>query len=258
MQNALCEQYAVSPCAQDGNPPETPQEQNDRIKYVTQVALNRYGNMYNSTAFDAYVLYLYMSHYIDNPNYTKSNPGFDNIYAYVITSDDISAYENFIAQSNFSMFSSNLVNFVSEFKSVVSSVNDLKNAVSTGKTISINTMGALYELDSFSAEETANRADLIATSFKNHYADSVSTTDLLNAIYADLEAEDISRQYIDTCVTGFLGVLAGTTTMFGIGLSISLCYYNVYMNLYDQVRLTALHYSLSGRVAGRLDELLWG
>lgn len=59
-------------------------------------------------------------------------------------------------------------------------------------------------------------------------------------------------------MTGFLGVLAGTTTMFGIGLSISLCYYNVYMNLYDQVRLTALHYSLSGRVAGRLDELLWG
>ena len=29
------------------------------------------------------------------------------------------------------------------------------------------------------------------------------------------------------------------------------------MNLYDQVRLTALYYSLSGRVAGRLDELLW-
>ena len=40
-----------------------------------------------------------MSHYIDNPNYTKESPGFDNIYAYVITSDDITAYENFIAQS---------------------------------------------------------------------------------------------------------------------------------------------------------------
>lgn len=258
IQDALAEQYAISPCAQNGNPPETPQEQNDRIKYVTQVALNRYGNVYSSSAFDNYVLYLYMSHYIDNPNYTKNNPGFDNIYAYVITSDDISAYDNFIAQSNFSMFSSNLVNFVSEFKSAVSSVNDLKTAVSNGKTISINTMSALYELDSFSAEETANRADLIATSFKYHYGSSTSVTNLLNAIYADLESEDITRQYIDTCVTGLLGVLAGTATVFGMGLSISLCYYNVYMNLYDQVRLTTLHYSLSGRVAGRLDELLWG
>lgn len=195
IQNALADQYAISSCAQNGNPPETPQEQNGRIKYVTQVALNRYGSMYNSSVFDAYVLYLYMSHYIDNPNYTKNNPGFDNIYAYVITVDDINAYDNFIAQSNFSMFSSNLVNFVSEFKSAVSNVNDLKTAVSTGKTISINTMSTLYELDSFSAEEAANRAELIATSFMYHYGSSTSVTNLLNAIYADLESEDITTQY---------------------------------------------------------------
>lgn len=69
------------------------------MQYVTQVALERYGNTYNTTDFNKYVLYLYMSHYIDNPNYTKESPGFDNIYAYVITSDDITAYENFIAQS---------------------------------------------------------------------------------------------------------------------------------------------------------------
>ena len=59
------------------------------------------------------------------------------------------------------------------------------------------------------------------------------------------------------CVTGFLGVLAGTT-LFGFGMSISLCYYNVYANLYDKAKLTALYYSLSGRVAIRLDELIGG
>ena len=32
-------------------------------------------------------------------------------------------------------------------------------------------------------------------------------------------------------------------------MSISLCYYNVYANLYDKAKLTALYYSLSGRVA---------
>ncbi|ACR73293.1 Hypothetical protein EUBELI_20147 (plasmid) [Lachnospira eligens ATCC 27750] len=41
-------------------------------------------------------------------------------------------------------------------------------------------------------------------------------------------------------------------------MSISLCYYNVYANLYDKAKLTALYYSLSGRVAIRLDELIWG
>lgn len=257
LQNALEEQVAISPYAQDGNPPETPQEQNERIKYVTQVALNRYGNTYNTGDFNKYVLYLYMSHYIDNPNYTKDNPGFDNIYAYVITSDDISVYENFIAQSNFSMFSTNLVNFVDELKSTGENINDLKTAVSEGKTISVNTANAVYGLSSFNPVDTARRADLIVTSFKDHYESAESVEALLNAIYADLEPENVDRQYVDACVTGFLGVLAGTTTVFGFGMSISLCYYNVYMNLYDRARLTALHYSLSGRTAVRLDTLLW-
>ena len=80
---------------------------------------------------------------------------------------------------------------------------------------------------------------------------------LMSRHYVDLEPEDVSQQYIDACVTGFLGVLAGTT-LFGFGMSISLCYYNVYANLYDKAKLTALHYSLSGRVAIRLDELIGG
>lgn len=258
LESALAEQETVSPYAQDGNPPETPQEQNERLKYVAQEALNRYGNTYNTENFNKYVLYLYMSHYIDNPNYSKNNPGFDNIYAYIITSDDIRAYENFIAQSKFSMFSTNLVNFVSEIKSAGDNISDLKQSVSKGKTISVNTANAVYGLSSFNPSDTVRRAELIVTSFKNHYETEESIAELLDAIYVDLEPENIEKQYIDTCVTGFLGVLAGTATVFGFGLSISLCYYNVYMNLYDKARLTALHYSLSGRVAVRLDALIWG
>lgn len=72
-----------------------------------------------------------------------------------------------------------------------------------------------------------------------------------------IKYEDVGRQYIDTCVTGLLGALAGTTSILGFGLSISVCYYNMYMNLYDKAKIAALHYSLSGRVAERLDVLLW-
>lgn len=41
---------------------------------MLQVALDRYGSVYNSEQFNKYVVYLYMSHYIDNPNYTRENP----------------------------------------------------------------------------------------------------------------------------------------------------------------------------------------
>ena len=257
LEKAIAEQGYIQSYAQDGNPPATPQEQNERMQYVTQVALERYGNTYNTADFNKYVLYLYMSHYIDNPNYTKESPGFDNIYAYVITSDDITAYENFIAQSKFSMFSTNLVNFMDEFKSAVNNSSDILTAVDEGKVISINTANAIYGLSTFDPEKTASRAKLIVTSFKDHYESTASVNELLNAMYVDLEPEDVSQQYIDACVTGFLGVLAGTT-LFGFGMSISLCYYNVYANLYDKAKLTALHYSLSGRVAIRLDELIGG
>ena len=83
LENAIAGQGYIQSYAQNGNPPATPQEQNERMQYVTQVALERYGNTYNTADFNKYVLYLYMSHYIDNPNYTKESPGFDNIYAYV-------------------------------------------------------------------------------------------------------------------------------------------------------------------------------
>lgn len=246
--------YAI-PYAQDGNPPESPQEQNERIRYVTQVALNRYGLKYNSPDFSKYVLYLYMSHYIDNPYYSKESPSFDNIYAYVITSDDIRAYESFINQSKFAMFSSNLVNLVDEFKSATS---DLYDSVTEGKIISLNTANTILTIEDHDGDKMAQRAYLVTTSFKDHYESTGSVRELLDAIYLDLEPEDVSKQYIDTCVTGLLGLLFSATPLFSFGLSVSLCYFNLYMNIYDRARLTALHYSLSGRVAVRLDELIWG
>lgn len=98
---------------------------------------------------------------------------------------------------------------------------------------------------------------MIAESFNKNYENAVTAEALINAICEDLKYEDVGKQYIDTCVTGLLGALAGTTSILGFGLSISVCYYNMYMNLYDKAKIAALHYSLSGRVAERLDVLLW-
>lgn len=260
LENELLNQAHVVPYATNGNPPETPQEQNERIKYVTQVALSRYGDIYGSQTFNKYIVYLYMSHYIDNPNYSKESPGFDSIYSHVITSDDIRVYDDFITQSKFSMFSSNLVNFVNEFKTATSDIYNLQNSVRTGKNIALNSSQAILDskdFRDFTNDQAAERAHLIATSLKDHYESTASARELLDAIYMDLEPENVSRQCVITYVTGILGFLAETTSIFGFGLSASLVCFNFYMNLYERARLVALQYSLSARVAVRVDELLW-
>lgn len=257
IENTLMKQETITLYSQDGNPPSGVEEQNERIKYVTQVALDRYGSVYNSEQFNKYVVYLYMSHYIDNPNYTRENPGFDNIYAYVITNDDIRAYDKFIEQTKYSMFSENVVNFINDYKSAVDNIVGLTGSIADSKIVSFNTLNSIYGLKDFNPNKMVTRAAMIAESFNKNYENAVTAEALINAICEDLKYEDVGKQYIDTCVTGLLGALAGTTSILGFGLSISVCYYNIYMNLYDKAKIAALHYSLSGRVAERLDVLLW-
>lgn len=149
IENTLMKQETIILYSQDGNPPSGVEEQNERIKYVTQVALDRYGSVYNSEQFNKYVVYLYMSHYIDNPNYTRENPGFDNIYAYVITNDDIRAYDKFIEQTKYSMFSENVVNFINDYKSAVDNIVGLTGSIADSKIVSFNTLNSIYGLKDF-------------------------------------------------------------------------------------------------------------
>lgn len=149
IENTLMKQETITLYSQDGNPPSGVEEQNERIKYVTQVALDRYGSVYNSEQFNKYVVYLYMSHYIDNPNYTRENPGFDNIYAYVITNDDIRAYDKFIEQTKYSMFSENVVNFINDYKSAVDNIVGLTGSIADSKIVSFNTLNSIYGLKDF-------------------------------------------------------------------------------------------------------------
>ncbi len=72
-----------------------------------------------------------------------------------------------------------------------------------GKVISINTANAIYGLSTFDPEKTTLRAKLIVTSFKDHYESTASVNELLNAMYVDLEPEDVSQQYIDDVLRDF-------------------------------------------------------
>lgn len=246
--------YAV-PYAQDGNPPESPQEQNERLAYITNVALSRYGNVNN---FGQYIYYLYMSHYIDNPNYTKANPGFNNIYAYVITENDIRVYDIFAQQSKMSIFVNNVRNLYDDLNEAKEKLEEFKELAKTGKDISVNTADTVQDLLEYDPNVAFEHAKLIKTSLINHYDTAESVSELLAAIHDDLKPANVSEEFTNACVTGIMGLLATTTPLFSFGLSISLCYFDLYMNLYDRARLVALHTTLSGRIADRTDYLIWG
>ena len=51
------------------------------------------------------------------------------------------------------MVSTNLVNFMDEFKSAVNNSSDILTAVDEGKVISINTANAIYGLSTFDPEK---------------------------------------------------------------------------------------------------------
>lgn len=255
LENELLNQAHAVPYAQDGNPPESAQEQNERLAYVTNVALSRYGNKSN---FGQYIYYLYMSHYIDNPNYTKDNPGFNSIYAYIITQNDITVYDLFASESKMSIFANNVRNLYDDLGEAKEKLEEFKELAKTGKDISVNTADTVQDLLEYDPQVAIEHAKLIKTSLVNHYDTAESVSELLTAIHDDLRPAEVSEEFTNACVTGIMGLLATTTPLFSFGLSVSLCYFDLYMNLYDRARLVALHTTLSGRIADRVDFLIWG
>ena len=199
-----------------------------------------------------------MSHYIDIPNYKKSNPGFSDIYADVITKSDVLAYDAFVAQSNVSMFADNLVNMIGAIKTNVDGINTVKKNILDIKEKSDAIAKAAQDIYQASKIEYFEKAHLITVAFKKHYASKGSVNELISAIHKDLERKDIPVEYMKLCVNGILDVIVGTFTPFGFSLSVGLVVFNQYMNLYDDAKLAALHYSLSARKADRLDKILFG
>ena len=242
----------------NGNPPESEAEQVERIVHVINVAQKKYSGLYTTEKFNRYVFYLYMSHYIDNPNYKKSNPGFSDIYADVITKSDVLAYDAFVAQSNVSMFADNLVNMIGAIKTNVDGINTVKKNILDIKEKSDAIAKAAQDIYQASKIEYFEKAHLITVAFKKHYASKGSVNELISAIHKDLERKDIPVEYMKLCVNGILDVIVGTFTPFGFSLSVGLVVFNQYMNLYDDAKLAALHYSLSARKADRLDKILFG
>lgn len=81
----------------DGNPPYSAKEQADRMAYIESVFQRDYYQDRYQPIHGNYLAYLYANHYTDNINYdrTATKPNFDEMYANIVSADDIIEYDIF-------------------------------------------------------------------------------------------------------------------------------------------------------------------
>lgn len=88
----------------NGNLPSSDVTQKERIENIYGIALQYYrtnyyeGSKVDGTAFGNYLSYLYLSHYIDGPGRAPTA----NDLPYIISTSDVSAYNQFLSSANLS------------------------------------------------------------------------------------------------------------------------------------------------------------
>ena len=110
----------------DGNPPSSDAEQKERIVDAFAMALsvparNYYqGSLMTADELGNFVVYLYLSNYVDGPGRAPTM----NDLPYIITTYDITAYNNFLSVSNAASLFNGLSSFASSLYSTSTFVND--------------------------------------------------------------------------------------------------------------------------------------
>ena len=241
----------------NGNPTKDAEEQKERISHAYSDAYTLYGDKDN---VEDYVVYLYLSHYVDNPDYNKDNPNFEAIYADVITSADVAAYDNFIKGSQFSKNVDDVVHFCEGIYDIKSTGEDVVGAIkdifSNGKLLTKNTVSAWRDIWQLlhdkklkdlpdKCEEYYREANVTITDVLiKKYEEGASTEAIINEINETLgdeyDSDDMIYDYVDVCVTGLLGVLSTTPSLLGFGISMTVYWYDFYSKLMDRARLASL------------------
>ncbi len=237
----------------NGNPPTDNGEQAERIKHVYQDFYQTYAGQ---QVLPKYIAYLYLSHYVDNPDYDRESPNFDAIYADILTSEDIQAYDNYIDGTNFRGLSDDIVHFANAVYDLTSISADVLNA---GKIISVNTAANVL-LDFESAfEDVTTINDAIVNGMRKKYSTAASVDQIIRTVTDSIEdpINELTKDYIALCVTGLISVLTSTPVLAGLSISLSVFYYDCYSSLINRARLAALQYSYHGRLALRIEKTLY-
>lgn len=247
----------VNTRATNGNPPLNSSDQTSRIIHVYNDAYSLYKDKSN---VNNYIVYLYLSHYVDNPNYNRNSPNFDSIYADVITSSDISAYNTFIKNTKFTTISNDIVHFFDGVNGIASTGADAVEFASNGKNIAVNTVNLVRDIQDLPDNiDDVNTAiyDVVTKRYSSGFS-ADEMIDEINKTLDDSENEEIINEYASICVTGMLSMLASTIPVIGMSVSMTVFYYDCYSSIINRARLAALQYSYSTRVTLRMEQALYG
>lgn len=136
----------------------------------------------------------------------------------------------------------------------------LSNAFEKGRVISLNTVATALSDFCSSIEDLKDINKAIIDGMQKKYSTAANADQIIDTITKSIEdpVKDATRNYIVLCVTGLVSVLTATPALAGLSISLSVFYYDVYSSLMNRARLAALQYSYHGRLALRIEKVLYG
>ncbi len=251
----------------NGNPPSSNAVQRQRIENIYGVALRNFhsdfyqGENEDGEDFGNYLTYLYLSHYIDGPGRAPT----ENDLPYIISSDDIRAYNTFLSSANLSSWATALASLGSATYSNIDYTTNL-NAINTvDQTLSISkkdiVMAGVNGYNTKGAVESI--APLIKAYFDEHYYtasnDEELTQETFYYVSSQLEAlnfykdydKNITKTITDLLITTFISVICSSVSLMGLCVSVIPLYVYEATGLIQTAVLVSLQYSFSGRYAVR-------
>lgn len=251
----------------NGNPPSTNEVQRQRVENIYSVALQYFhsdfyqGEDKTGEDFGNYLTYLYLSHYIDGPGRAPT----ENDLPYIISSDDIRAYNTFLTSAKLSSWATALAGLGSAVYSDIDYATNL-NAINTvDQTLSISkkdiVMAGVNGYNTKGAVESI--APLIKAFFDEHYYtasnDEELTQETFHYVSSQLEAlnfyenfdKNITKTITDLLITTFISVICSSVSLMGLFVSVIPLYVYNATGLIQTAVLVSLQYSFSGRYAVR-------
>ncbi len=219
-----------------------------RIANVTSIATRTSNDSVGSVDFNKETVYLYLSHYVDNPYY----PNFTRAYCDLLVPEDREVYESYIQVGTAKRNAHNLFQMINKGTSIVytsrSAIGNLQEIDSATKKFvtSVNDLRAI-NMDNISL---ATHADQFVDSFERNYESAENVEALLHAIHEDIAEKDFEKPlyglYKDVVISAVLGnpvptlILAGSST-----------YFETINNIADRAALAKVKYSTSLRITLR-------
>lgn len=201
-----------------------------------------------------YVLYLYISHYIDTPDGEplECRSGY---LPDIISSEDVRAYEKFMSNVNMSEFADNLANFAADAYTL--GTTDWKGMLN-------NAANGLKKAEDmwgwFCADDAMNdmkslvepMVDYIMENKFHQYArSSEEIVEYLNSAYQS--NVDVGKTAMMVTGTVVFGIISGGAILMPVSVIIGAEYVGFYTDLVKIAALVGLRYGLSGRAAIRTE-----